>query len=538
MDKQGETMTKAMRPVLASVLALLAATAVPQPGSADDAPKTFRMIAGEPRFMDPNLASDFAIFVNAQLFQPLARLNKDGSLSMLQAKSIELAPDGRTWTITLNPDYKWSNGEPITAADYEYSWKRILDPKMASEVAVFLGDVENADDYNKGKITDPAKVGIKATGDYTLQVVTAGPAPQFRAKLALPYLTAVPKAVVEKYGDKWILPGNMVSNGPYKLVSRVNDQSIGMEANPYYGGKKPAIPRVQVTIASGDICAAQLRAYEADEIDFVTCLPSQDIARVLSDATLKKQLDPFPLAATEWIQYDMSRAPWTDKRVRQALALAIDKKQIVTAVSNDTAHVAATLVPDSIPGGNSGDALQGTVADAQKLLADAGFPGGKGFPAFTITTAGILGRPLVAQMVQQMWADNLGIQGTINVMESNAFRAWVAARKTEPYDIMIQGWWSDYADPANWYGDLIINDFRKSHFKNDAFAALVAKGNAEPDPAKRLQIFREANKLLEEEQPMTAYDNPTDLWLVKPNVRNLRHEGVLDMYHIEEASFE
>ena len=532
-------MNTRMRPaLLISALALLAAvSATPRIASADD-PKTFRMIVGEPRYMDPNLATDFSIFVNAQLFQPLARLNKDGSLTMQQAKSIELAPDGRTWTITLNPDYKWSNGQPITAADWEYSWKRILDPKTGSEVAVFLSDIENADDYNKGKITDFSKVGIKATGDYTLQVVTTGLAPQFRAKLALPYLTPVPKAVVEKFGDKWIAPENVVTNGPYKLVGRVNDQSITMEANPYYGGKKPAIPRIQMTVASGDVCAAQLRAFEADEVDFVTCLPSQDIARVQGDATLKSQLNPFPLAATEWLQYDMSRAPWTDKRVRHALALAIDKKQIVAAVSNDTANVALTLVPESIPGGNAADALKGSVADAQKLLADAGFPGGKGFPPFTITTAGILGRPLVAQMVQQMWADNLGIQGTINVLEANAFRAWVQQRKTEPYDIMVQGWWSDYADPANWYGDLIINDFRKSHFSNAEFAALVEKGNAEPDPAKRLEIFRAANKILEEEQPMTAYDNPTDLWLVKPNVKNLNHEGVLDQYHIEEASFE
>lgn len=528
-----------LRPALTiPALAVLAAlSAAPRPAAADDV-KTFRMIIGEPRFMDPNLATDFAIFTNAQLFQPLARLNKDGTLTMLQAKSIELAPDGRTWTITLNPDYKWSNGQPITAADWEYSWKRILDPKTASEVAVFLDDIENADDYNKGKITDASKVGIKATGEYTLQVVTAGPAPQFRAKLALPYLTPVPKAVVEKTGEKWILPENIVSNGPYKLVSRVNDQSIVMEANPYYGGKKPAIQRIQMTVATGDLCAAQLRAFEADEVDFVTCLPSQDIARVLGDPTLKAELDPFPLAATEWIQYDMSRAPWTDKRVRHALALAIDKKQIVEAVSNNTARVAVTLVPESIPGGNPDDALKGSVADAQKLLADAGFPGGKGFPPFTITTAGILGRPLVAQMVQQMWADNLGIQGTINVMEANAFRAWVGQRKTEPYDIMIQGWWSDYADPANWYGDLLINDFRKSHFSNAEFAALVTKGGMEPDPAKRLEIFREANKILEEEQPMTAYDNPTDLWLVKPNVKNLKHEGVLDQYHIEEAYFQ
>ena len=124
----------------------------------------------------------------------------------------------------------------------EYSWKRILDPKLSSEVAAFLVDIENADDYNKGKITDVSKVGIKATGEYTLQVVTAKPAPQFRAILALPYLTPIPKAVVEKTGEKWIAPENILSNGPYKLVSRVNDQSIVMEANPYYARQQADHP--------------------------------------------------------------------------------------------------------------------------------------------------------------------------------------------------------------------------------------------------------------------------------------------------------
>lgn len=248
--------------------------------AADDR-KAFRMIVGEPRFMDPNLATDYSIYVNVQLFEPLARIDNTGKLTLLQAKSIEVGADGRTWTITLNPDYKWSNGQPITAADWEYSWKRILDPKLSSEVATFLSDVENADDYNKGKITDVNQVAIKATGEHTLQVVTAKAAPKFRAILALPYLTPIPKAVVEKVGEKWIAPENMLTNGPYKLVSRKNDQSIVMETNPYYGGKKPAIPRIEMTIASGDLCTAQLRAYEAGEVDFTTCLPSQDIGRVL-----------------------------------------------------------------------------------------------------------------------------------------------------------------------------------------------------------------------------------------------------------------
>src|SRR5882724_12009481 len=163
----------------AAVVVLTGAIAAATGSQAADSPKAFRVIVGEPRFMDPNLATDYSIYVNAQLFEPLARIDNTGKLILLQAKSIEVGPDGRTWTITLNPDYKWSNGEKITAADWEYSWKRLLDPKLASEVAAFLVDVENAEDYNKGKIADINQVGIKATGEYTLQVVTAKVAPQF-----------------------------------------------------------------------------------------------------------------------------------------------------------------------------------------------------------------------------------------------------------------------------------------------------------------------------------------------------------------------
>jgi oligopeptide transport system substrate-binding protein len=511
--------------------------AAPPPAAAADA-KAFRVIVGEPRFMDPNLATDYSIYVVQQLFEPLARIDNTGKLILQQAKSIEVGADGRTWTIALNPDYKWSNGQPITAADWEYSWKRILDPKLSSEVAAFLIDVENAEDYSKGKITDVDKVAIKAMGEHTLQVVTAKVAPQFRAIMALPYLTPVPKAVVEKTGEKWIAPENIVSNGPYKLVSRKNDQSIVMEANSYYAGKKPAIPRIEMTIASGDLCTAQLRAYEAGEVDFTTCVPPQDIARVRKDAVLGKQLSPSPASATVWVHYDLSRAPWNDKRVRHALALAIDRKAVVAAVSDDTAHATDTIVPESIPGSNPVDAIKGTLDDAKKLLADAGFPGGKGFPQATLTASANRGQPLIAQLLQQIWAEKLGIQVTINVLEENAYRAWVKARKTEPYDMMVNQWYSDYADPSNWYGDLVVGDYRNTHFSNTAFNDLVSKGNGEADVAKRLEIFHAANKILEDEQPMSALYNPTDLWLIKSNLKGLTHEGVLDTWHVGEASFE
>jgi oligopeptide transport system substrate-binding protein len=224
--------------------------------------------------------------------------------------------------------------------------------------------------------------------------------------------------------------------------------------------------------------------------------------------------------------------------VRQALALSVDRQAIVAAVSNNTAHPTAVLVPESIPGNHPADALKGTVEDAKRLLAEAGFPGGTGFPPFVITASANRGQPVIAQLLQQSWSSNLGLQSTINVLEENAYRAWVKARKNEAYDAMLNQWYSDYADPANWFGDLIVQDYRNMHFVNQEFADLVAKGNAESDVATRVKIFQQANKILETEQPATALYNPTDLWLIKPTVHGLNHEGVLDMYHIGEATIE
>ena len=205
---------------------------------------------------------------------------------MLQAKSIEVGPDGRTWTITLNPDYKWSNGQPITAADWVYSWKRILDPKLGERGRLDFYDVENAEDYNKGKVTDVSQVGIKATGENTFQVVTAKPAPQFRAMLALPYFTPVPQGGGREVGDKWIAPENILSNGPYKLVRPGNESRSSWRRIPITAARsQPSAHRDDDRLRRS--VTAQLRAYEAGEVDFATCVPPRT-SRVLKDATLPR----------------------------------------------------------------------------------------------------------------------------------------------------------------------------------------------------------------------------------------------------------
>jgi oligopeptide transport system substrate-binding protein len=493
----------------------------------------FRMIVGEPSSLDPNIATDFSIYVTSQLFDALYRLQDDGTLKMLGAESYEVSEDGLIWTFKLNPNAKWSDGQPVTADDWVYSWLRALSPELGSAVATFMTAIKGASDYTAGTITDPAEVGLRAVDPLTFEVTMAQPSPQFQAVAGLPYLTPVPRHVIEQFGDEWTEAPNLVSNGPYKLEAWDHDQQIVLARNENYGSEPPAIERALLTIATGDPCVAQVQAYEADEVDFATCVPSQDIARMRDQYPDEFSLQP--LSATIFPAFDNSQEPWNDVRVRQAFSLAIDRQAIVDVLTEGTSEPAPLLVPEGIVGRDDSHALTGTVDDAKQLLADAGYPDGAGFPEFTITTTVARGRKELAELVQQMWKDNLGVTGTVEVLEENAYRAWVNARKDEPYDIQINAWYTDYVDPNNWYKEVFVDDYRNMHFTNEEFIDLVDQAAFELDEAKRAEHFTQADAILEREVPAIPAYYPTDIQLRKPWLQGLGHTDVLGLYYISEA---
>jgi oligopeptide transport system substrate-binding protein len=493
----------------------------------------FRMIVGEPSSLDPNIATDFSIYVTSQLFDALYRLQDDGTLKMLGAESYEVSEDGLIWTFKLNPNAKWSDGQPVTADDWVYSWLRALSPELGSAVATFMTAIKGASDYTAGTITDPAEVGLRAVDPLTFEVAMAQPSPQFQAVAGLPYLTPVPRHVIEQFGDEWTEAPNLVSNGPYKLEAWDHDQQIVLARNENYGSEPPAIERALLTIATGDPCVAQVQAYEADEVDFATCVPSQDIARMRDQYPDEFSLQP--LSATIFPAFDNSQEPWNDVRVRQAFSLAIDRQAIVDVLTEGTSEPAPLLVPEGIVGRDDSHALTGTVDDAKQLLADAGYPDGAGFPEFTITTTVARGRKELAELVQQMWKDNLGVTGTVEVLEENAYRAWVNARKDEPYDIQINAWYTDYVDPNNWYKEVFVDDYRNMHFTNEEFIDLVDQAAFELDEAKRAEHFTQADAILEREVPAIPAYYPTDIQLRKPWLQGLGHTDVLGLYYISEA---
>ena len=523
------------------VLLTFAQTSVAQTPAAPKLAKdqTLRMVIREPTSMDPNLAGDHSIWYVDQIFEGLYKVLDDGKTIWLGAKSLDVSKDGLTWTFKLNPASKWTDGTPVTAKDYEFSWKRAIDPKLASDTATFYSAIKGAEDYSAGKLKDVNEVAIKAVDDTTLQVKMDKPAPYFRSVAGLTYLYPVPRHAVEKFGDKWTEAGNIVSNGVFKMESWKHDQEMVLIRNEGYWGKKPTLQKVVFRIApAGELCIADFRAYEANETDFAMCVPTPDIERVQKDPALGKQLTAELLSASQFLVFDAAHAPWNNAKVRQALNLAIDREKVTQVLSRGLFKPTKVLVAPGIQGHKPANALKGGAAEAKKLLAEAGFPGGKGFPEFKLTAPDIRGNRVLAEVLQQMWKDTLGITTTqVEIMEPKAFSAWRSGRKTASFDVYSRGgWWSDYEDPTNWYNTLIEEDWLNTHWKNEQFSKLTRTGASELDQAKRKQMYEEADAILERESPTVGLWYFTDYWMRKPWLKGLQHTRILGFVWLRDVT--
>jgi oligopeptide transport system substrate-binding protein len=500
--------------------------------------QTLRMVIREPTSMDPNLAGDHSIWYVDQVFEGLYKVLDDGKTIWLGAKSLDVSKDGLTWTFKLNPAAKWTDGTPVTAQDYEFSWKRAIDPKLASDTATFFSAIKGAEDYNTGKLKDVAEVAVKAVDATTLQVKMAKPAPYFRSVAGLTYLYPVPRQVVEKHGDKWTEAANIVTNGVFKMESWKHDQEMVLVRNDAYWGKKPTLQKVVMRIApAGELCTADFRAFEANETDFAMCVPTPDIERVQKDPALGKQLTAELLSASQFLVFDTTHAPWDKTKVRQALNLAIDRDKVSQVLSRGLYKPTRVLVAPGIQGHKPANALKGGAAEAKKLLAEAGFPNGQGFPEFKLTAPDIRGNRILAEVLQQMWKDTLGISTQVEIMEPKAFSAWRSGRKSASFDVYSRGgWWSDYEDPTNWYNTLVEEDWLNTHWKHEQFSKLTRTGASELDPAKRKQMYEEADAILERESPTVGLWYFTDYWMRKPWLRGLQHTRILGFFWIRDAA--
>ncbi|HEY5693303.1 MAG TPA: peptide ABC transporter substrate-binding protein [Gaiellaceae bacterium] len=448
----------------------------------------------EPPSLDPGLATDTTSSnVLLNIMDPLVRLGDD--LQPVPALAESWDVDGKVVTFHLRDDGRWTNGDPVTAEDFEYSWKRTLDPKLAADYAYQLYGIAGAEAYNNAKPVQAAalrdKVGVKALDDRTLQVTLTSEQPWFVGQAAHHSFLAVHKATVERYGTKWTEPSNIVTNGPFELADWKHDASITLVKNPdWRGADQVALDRVEGRIIVDG--TTRVQAFEAGEIDALDGggLPPADMPRLKQTAEYEK----YPALGTYYYGFNLKNI--TDLNQRRAMAFAIDRQSIIDNVAQADQIPATGMVPKGMPGFETikQDFLppRADLNKAKQFMAKADNPKKK----ITLFYNDAPGHKEIAVAVQAMWKE-LGIDVTIKAQEWAQYLEFLGPPPSDAVYVYRLGWIADYGDPMNflelWTSKSGNNNTR---FANPAYDRLIEQARNTPDDAKRYEIYRQAEAML------------------------------------------
>lgn len=509
-----------------------APAAQPSPGKTSARPareQVIRLPASEPSTLDPGLASDSgSLEIIVQIFEGLVGVDDDGKVYGVHADRWEVSPDGTTYTFHLRPGLKWTDGRPITAHDYEWAWKRNIDPRTASDYATTMYPVKNAVKIHTAGMS-PDQLGVTATDDSTLVVTLEQPAAFFLKLVSTWTFFPLPRWTIERNGPRWTEAANIVTNGPFKLDRWDHEQEIVLVRNEDYWGTKPALQKAIYNMFPEGGPDSSITAYEAGEID-VGGIPSSHLDRVLNDPVLKDQVHIFPESGTFFVVVNNRRDHLKDPRVRKALGMVIERDRIVNRILRTPSTPAFSLQPEGIAGRRPEIWPRENVDEAKRLLAEAGYPDGQGFPELVFTQPG--GRTVLGEYLQQRWKETLGINVRLETMDQNVFLQW---RRTPDWerngDLYMQGWLSDYEDPNNWYNVLWDSREDRGQFntgwKNDEYDRIVRQAQGELDAQKREQLYAQAEAILAQEYPVIPLWHPTTRLLLKPYIQGYQPSRLL-----------
>jgi oligopeptide transport system substrate-binding protein len=403
----------------------------------------------EPEDLDPHITDAISTArILSSLFDSLVAYSDDGQdVVPAAAEKWEVSPDGLTYTFHLSHAARWSNGEPVTAVQFRDSFLRIMDPRLGSETAGSMLAIVGARDFLEGRLTDPSRVGIDAGDDRTLVIRLVHPAPYFLKMLAwapfyplyMPSLDANGGRL--QRGGPWERPGALVSNGPFMLAEWRPNAFVRVVRNPHYWDA--AHVRIsEVRFYPTDDEASEERAFRAGQLHLTYTLPKSKL-----DAYEKEnsaQLHTLPIQRTNFIAFNLHRSPFSDARVRRAFSLAIDRESLVHAVLGDLGTAAHSFVRPGTGGFVPTERFGHDPAEAARLMAQAGYPGGRGFPHVELTLNSNTGLTIsVAEVLQQMWSEALGVRLDLRPLE---FKVYLQVDRDKQFDILFEGY-STYPDP-------------------------------------------------------------------------------------------
>lgn len=491
--------------------------------------KYLRYVVGaEPETLDPRKSSGMPeARIEVNIFEGLVAHDKDGKLAPGVAEKWTVSPDGKVYTFTLRANAKWSNGEPVTAQDFEYTWKKTLDPAFASKYAQQLYFIAGAEAYNTGK--GPAdKVGVKAVNEKTLEVTLADPCPFFPSVLVHHAYYPVNKKVDES-NPKWASdPKTIIGNGPYMMKSWTHQSKIETVKNPNYWDAAN-VKMEQVDYLLTDNNSTALSMFDSSQADLVIDgLPPADIKRLLKEGKLATK----PYIANGYYCFNVQKAPFDNAKVRKAFSMAIDREAIVKNLDNG--YVAAggfvpNGIPDAEPGSDfrksGGNMVKFDAAEAKKLLAEAGFPDGKGLPPVTLIYNTNDIHKAIAEMIQEMWRKNLGVEVKL---ENQEWKVFLNNRQKGNYQVARHGWVGDYEDPLTFLGlfqsESGNND---AQYKNADYDKMLTQSYTLQDPKARMKLFHdmEQKMVLEDSFVAPLYFSP-QYFLAKPYVKGITNVAV------------
>jgi oligopeptide transport system substrate-binding protein len=495
-------------------------TSTPEPPAK---PVTLRMaIVSEPPTLDPNLAEDTtSIDADKQLFQGLLKINgKTSELEKDLATDWKVTEDGTVYTFTMRKDAYWVRYDPatekiekvrpITAQDIEYSVQRAVMPETASPYSYVAYAIKNAEAINN---SDPggydiSTLGVKALDDYTIQFTLEFAASYFPSICSLWTVRPVPKEAIEKYGEQWTEPGNIMTNGPMVLAEWTHDAHLTYKKNPYYyDADKIQIEEIDVSIVTDS--ATILAMYENDELD-MSGVPTDDLDRVRQDPVLGKEFYSAPYPGTYILYFRTTKPPMDNVHVRRALSYAIDRQSLIDNVIKGGQMPARAFAPPGIFGNVAEDPEVGITFDLAKAkaeLTEAGYPDGQGFPTilYMYNTAGGFNEKL-AQAVAQMWKDNLNIDVTFESMEWKVYLGVIKASAPDENvgHTFRYAWLADYPDQNNWVHEVHSPTQGANRSKLDPEKDPLAKeldeltiaAGKETDLEKRKQMYKRAEQIL------------------------------------------
>ena len=496
-------------------------------------------LGGEPSSLDPQLATALPEFsVIRQVLQGLLGFNPDLGLEPVVATQVPtvenggISADGLVYTFQLRRDATWADGESVTADDFAYAIRRLMDPEVAAPYAQMYSAIKGAMEYNSAVDADPATrqalrdaVAVETPDEYTLRVTLEAPNPTFLQKMALVSVYPVRRDIVEEFQSQWTEAGNFVGNGPFVMTEWVHQDHITLEANPNYWGDGPKLDKITFRMITDP--NAELAAYRNDELD-LSQVPTGTERAILADPAEASEVIRSPQLFTFGLFFNTSLPPFDDVRVRQAFATAIDREAWVEKVKNGVGRPATSWLPPEMPGYDPevGKEYAFDPETASRLLSENGHSNGNGFSSITFTYVDAGDGRIMAQFIQAQIKDNLGIDLTLEPLDPPAYFQQVLGGRQ--FELTGIGWGADYPSPETFLAPFFATGAEQNivQYSNPDFDRLAELASVELDGLKRPALWADAYAVVSKDVPVAPFFYGERFFLKKPHVRGLTLTGV------------